>query len=45
MGILDRLFRVSKGKLNEGVDKLEDATLRVDPAAEHSGHGGTSFTG
>ena len=27
MGILDRLFRVSKGKLNQGVDKLEDATF------------------
>ena len=27
MGILDRLFRVSKGKLNEGVDILEDATF------------------
>ena len=27
MGILNRLFRVSKGKLNEGVDILEDATF------------------
>lgn len=27
MGILGRLFRVSKGKLNEGVDKLEDTTF------------------